>query len=184
MKTVQEYLIECNLLDQVLNGIEKITLNQEYKDTVKDALCLWRMATISKTAYIAGRCCPSKKVIQLHNELLKPGREDDRDTTLLHEIAHLLVDFFWGRILSRKPSAHGKEWKYVTKLIGGTPARCHKFEYFNELKKAKANHKYVCMDCGWECFTTRKLKNIDRRHHKGCQHKENHGHLIYKTIKL
>lgn len=175
MGTVSEYLEACGLIDQVLDGIELTAVSENYKEVALNALSEWRVTKITKSTITAGLCCYTDKEIKLHVELLKPGREVDRNDTLLHEIGHMLVRFFWGNILSRKVGAHGKEWKYVTSLIGGTPVRCHSYSYFNELSKAKAKHKYVCMDCGYEHFTQRLLKNMDRRHHVGCQKKTNGG---------
>lgn len=120
-----------------------------------------------------------RRTIQLHLELLKDGRENDRNDTFLHEVGYFLAHIFYG---SWKIKAHGREWKYITYNIGGKPTRCHSYEYFNELSKAGAKHKYVCQDCGWEHFTKRELKNIEQRHHQGCQHKKNGGHLTHIVL--
>ena len=179
-KSVADYLTECNLLDQVLDGIDKIpALADEVKEKAINEICEWKMDIISKTAHVAGRCCYYTKKIQLHAELLKSGREADRDVTLLHEIGHLLTGLVYR---FRVPKPHGKEWKYITRLIGGTPVRCHSFEYFNELSKSGAKHKYICQDCGWEHFTKRELKNIEYRHHNGCKHKKNGGHFTHIVL--
>ncbi len=186
-KTVSEYLEECGLVDQVLDGIDKITGNDDNKETALKALSTWTMAEIKKSTRVAGQCCYYDRKIKLHVELLKAGRENDRNDTLLHEIGHMLVKFFYssvsqGGFLRHAPKAHGREWKYVISLIGGVPERCHDYSYFADLRVSKAKHKYVCMDCGWEHFTQRALKNIDRRHHVGCSKKANGGRL--KHIQL
>jgi predicted SprT family Zn-dependent metalloprotease len=180
--TVAEYLEACGLVDQVLDGIDKITTNDDYKETAVNALSTWTMAKITKSVRTAGQCCYYDRKIKLHIELLKAGREIDRNDTLLHEIGHMLVKFFWGKILSRAPKAHGREWKHVTSLIGGVPERCHDYSYFADLRMAKAKHKYVCMDCGWEHFTQRALKNMDKRHHSGCTKKPNGGRLTHTVL--
>lgn len=180
--TVAEYLEKCGLVDKVLDGIDSIRVNEDKKETALNALSTWTMAKITKSVRVAGQCCYTDKRIRLHIELLKAGRENDRNDTLLHEIAHMLVRFFWSTSLFKKVSAHGREWKHVTSLIGGVPERCHDYSYFSELRMAKAKHKYVCMDCGWEHFTQRELKNIHLRHHSGCTKKANRGHLTHELV--
>ena len=185
--TVSEYLEKCGLVDKVLDGIDKITGNEDHKETALNALSTWTMAEIKKSTRTAGQCCYYDRKIKLHIELLKAGRENDRNDTLLHEIGHMLVEFFYssvsqGRFLRRRPRPHGREWKHITALIGGVPERCPDYSYFNDLKLAKAKHKYICMDCGWEHFTQRELKNLHLRHHTGCTKKENRGHLRHVIL--
>ena len=176
-QTVSEYLEECGLVDKVLDGIERSTDNEDRKQSALNSLCTWKMGLIKKSVRLAGQCCYYDRTIKLHVELLKPGREKDRNDTLLHEIGHMLVKIFWFR-----EKAHGKAWKYITTLIGGVPERCHAYSYFNDLKIAKAKHKYTCMDCGYEHFSQRALKNMDRRYHSGCSKKANGGRFTHITL--
>ena len=178
--SVSDYLIKCNLLDQVLDGINKAKIIECKKEAAVNELCEWTMGLITKSARVAGRCQHRYKRIQLHNELLKDGREKDRDDTLLHEIGHMLTHVFYGAV---KIKAHGWEWKYITSLIGGSPTRCHNYEYFNDLRVATAKHKYTCKDCGYEIYTKRALKNIDRRWHTGCRNKPNRGMLTHEILR-
>ena len=181
---VGDYLEACGLVDQVLEGVDKIPVSERIKEAALTALCTWKMGLIEKSTHMAGQCCYTDKKIRLHTELLKDGREKDRNDTLLHEVGHLLVSLLWTDrpIFQRKPAAHGKEWKYVTSSIGGIPERCHSYSYFTELSKAKAKHKYTCMDCGYEHFSQRALKNMDRRYHSGCRRKENRGLFTHITL--
>lgn len=176
-KTVSEYLEECGLVDKVLDGIDKISDVENYKQTAMNSVCSWKMGLIKKSTRVAGQCCHTERKIKLHIKLLKAGREGDRNDTLLHELGHMLVKIFWPR-----EKAHGKAWKYVTSMIGGVPERCHDYSYFKDLKIAKANHKYICKDCGYEHFSQKALKNMDRRYHTGCSRKSNGGQFTHITL--
>lgn len=184
---VADYLTECNLIDRVLDGIDKIAPESK-KDRILNALTSWNMKFGINSTSIAGRCSYRREIIELHNELLKVGREKDRNRTFIHEIAHLITHFLKDdeslrSLWRRKDSAHGHTWKRVMLALGSNPERCHNYEYFTDLKIKTAKHKYVCKDCGYEYFSQRALKNIDHRFHNNCRHKENGGRLTHYVIR-
>lgn len=55
-KSVADYLSECNLLDQVLDGISKTKVKECLKEAAINELCEWKMGLILKSARVAGRC--------------------------------------------------------------------------------------------------------------------------------
>ena len=79
---------------------------------------------------------------------------------------------------------HDYAWKAMMMALGAPATRCSSNEKVKELRKKKANHVYVCMDCNYEWFAMRRWKNDgEGRYHPSCQHKANKGRLINK-IKL
>ena len=184
---LDNYLDECGLLDQVLDGIDKIPWREEKQEKALGLLSSYKMGLITKSTHVAGRFSPRNEEIQLHEELLKPGREKDRDDTLLHEIGHLLTELVYKEdcfpCFGRKRNPHGREWKSIVSLLGGNNSRCHNYEYFKELQAAKAKHEYTCLDCGEKIYTQRKLKNMDRRSHTPCRFKENNGRFSHRVLR-
>lgn len=83
-----------------------------------------------------GSCHYRKKLITLSRHLALLCPEDEVRDTILHEIAHALVDeSVW----------HGPEWKAMAVKIGASPVRCYQGE-------ARIPGKWVsiCAQCGWQ----------------------------------
>lgn len=94
-----------------------------------------------RAALQAGRAWPGEKRILLHRELLKAGREGDRDATFLHECAHVLADRHHGLACR-----HGPLWRSVMVALGETPAVRHDIPYLS--RRAHAAYVWACTACG------------------------------------
>jgi predicted SprT family Zn-dependent metalloprotease len=91
----------------------------------------------------AGSANTELRKITLNLALLEPGREADRNATLLHECAHILAD-----LAHRRNCRHGKRWKEVMELLGEEPAVNHDLAYLSP--KLHARVTWVCKACGEE----------------------------------
>ncbi len=105
----------------------------------------------------AGSTNTELRKITLNLALLEPGREADRNATLLHECAHILAD-----LAHRRNCRHGKRWKEVMALLGEEPLVNHDLAYLSP--KLHARVTWVCKTCGEEYHYLRK----PRRRLKDC----------------
>lgn len=94
-----------------------------------------------RAAVLAGKAWPSEQRIVLHAELLKEGREADRDATFLHECAHILADRRYGR-----PCKHGSLWRATIVTLGELPTTHHDIPYLSRAAHAKV--VWTCSHCG------------------------------------
>lgn len=94
-----------------------------------------------RAAVLAGKAWPGDKRIVLHAELLKDGRETDRDSTFLHECAHILADRRYGR-----PCKHGALWRATIVTLGELPVTHHDIPYLS--RAAHARVIWSCTACG------------------------------------
>ena len=114
------------------------------------AACLAAMVmTSSRSKVQAGSANTALRKITLNPALLEPGREADRDSTLLHECAHILAD-----LAHRQNCRHGKRWKQVMELLGEEPLVNHDLAYLSP--KLHARVTWACLACGQEYHYVRK----------------------------
>ncbi|MBT6206019.1 MAG: hypothetical protein HOI34_20295, partial [Rhodospirillaceae bacterium] len=112
--------------------------------------CLASMVEADGRASVqAGKAWPSEQRIILHQELLKPGREEDRNATFLHECAHILADRHYG-----KACKHGPLWRATIVMLGELPVTHHEIPYLS--RKAHASYIWTCQACGEEYPFVRK----------------------------
>ena len=97
----------------------------------------------------AGSANTELRRITLNRALLEPGREADRNATLLHECAHILAD-----LAHRRNCRHGKRWKQVMALLGEEPSVNHDLAYLSP--KLHARITWICKACGEEYHYIRK----------------------------
>ena len=90
---------------------------------------------------MAGKALPCDKRIVLHAELLKDGREVDRDATFLHECAHVIADRRYGRACK-----HGPLWRATIVTLGELPVAHHDIPYLS--RDAHAKVIWRCTSCG------------------------------------
>ena len=95
----------------------------------------------ARAALQAGRAWPRERRILLHRELLRPGREAERDATFLHECAHVLTDLRHG-----EPCRHGPPWRATMALLGEPSAARHDIPYLS--REARARYVWTCAACG------------------------------------
>ena len=81
-------------------------------------------------------------MIDLNKRLfLSTGTISDFKNTVLHELAHIYANFYYG-----VNCGHDAKWKGLFTKIGGNGKRCHSYEV-NHLKAKTKSFEYSC-DCG------------------------------------
>jgi SprT protein len=115
---------------------------------VREALgCVVEISQRAKT--LAGAAYTEQRRIVLNAQLLRAGREGDRDSTFLHECAHILADLTHG-----KACRHGRPWREIMSLLGEPAEVGHRLEYLS--RKAHARISWVCVACGRKHYFVRK----------------------------
>tara|TARA_B100000676_G_scaffold167124_1_gene164216 strand:+ start:2665 stop:3195 length:531 start_codon:yes stop_codon:yes gene_type:complete len=139
--TVAEVAEEWLVADRLARAASLGAAYQDCLDSVVEA--------DGRAAVQAGKAWPHDQRIVLHQELLKPGREEDRDSTFLHECAHILADRHYG-----KPCRHGPLWRATIVMLGELPTTHHEIPYLS--RKAHASYIWTCVACGEEYPFVRK----------------------------
>lgn len=105
-------------------------------------LCLACKVEVSARGKLyAGKAYVSERRIVLHRELLPAGRESDRDSTFLHECAHILADLHYG-----KSCKHGPLWRATMVMLGELPTTHHDIPYLS--RETNAAVTWRCVTCG------------------------------------
>ena len=174
---LDDYLSFCGLLGRAINTLEYFA-KQRNLDASKlfaefNKYRMVRNNITSRTGQIHHR----KKRVELHVELLREGREEHRDQTLLHETAHLIVALLYpeSRFRHSRIKSHGVEWKIVMRHLGCRTDRCSDHDFINEYCAKKAKLMYACKRCEHEFPAQKRWKNVDRKYHPKCG-----GHLYLK----
>ncbi|MSP67490.1 MAG: M48 family peptidase [Alphaproteobacteria bacterium] len=106
------------------------------------AACLAASVALSSRARtMAGVAYPHRRRIVLNAALLLEGRGADRNSTFLHECAHIVADIGFGR-----SCGHGPEWQRVMHALGEAPDRCHDIAYLSAAATAQIVWRCVCCD--------------------------------------
>ena len=207
MVSLEAFIKQNGLEDQINLGLEHITKRFDVTDDkMKDyglhgfVKTFWAFAKIKwkvesfRSRAILGRCSHAKKIIEINEQLLLVGREMEMKSTLIHEIAHMVVQLIRPYLVYLKISNdaatthHGKLWKFVAISLGDDGQRTADYEFFSEYvleERAKKGHKheYKCKDCGHIYKTFRELTNVHRRRHGECKYRANGGHLEHKMVR-
>ena len=114
--------------------------------------CLRSTVEASGRAKIqAGAAYTRERRIVLNNALLLPGRESDRNSTFLHECAHILADLKHGR-----NCRHDRRWEDMMAMLGQAPLVRHKIDYISA--RAHAVVTWMCGNCGERYYFVRPPK--------------------------
>ena len=129
-------------------GVEPRLLNVSYLGYAY-VECLRSTVEVSARSKIqAGAAYTSDRRIVLNAALLGLGREKDRNSTLLHECAHILADLRHGR-----NCRHDRRWEQMMELLGEEPNVRHRIDYISA--KVHAVETWECSNCGEEYYFVR-----------------------------
>lgn len=96
----------------------------------------------SRLRTTAGQALYAKSLVRLNPKLLQFGTEEV-DTTLRHELAHLVARFRAGR---RRIAPHGPEWRQACRDLGlADEKRCHDLPL--PRMRQRTRHRYHCPHC-------------------------------------
>lgn len=112
--------------------------------------CLRSTVEISSRSKVqAGAAYTRERRIILNAALIVPGHEADRNSTFLHECAHILADLRHGR-----NCRHDSRWQKVMALLGEPPLVRHHIDYISA--RAHAVVTWTCSNCGEEYHFVRR----------------------------
>ena len=118
-----------NLKAQVIKKIEWCIAKykQEFVDEPK-----FPVVTYDLKGTTAGMAYSRANKIRLNLELLIKYKDDFINRTVVHEMAHIFVDYYYNRkrgIYATYPKPHGKEWRdMMYQLEIKTVTRCHSYQ--------------------------------------------------------
>jgi len=135
MSNLAEEISDC--IDRFVS-IAKQSWPNKLKDWNKPFWCFNLQGTTAGLAYYKAN------KIHLNHGLLIRNKQDFLSQTIPHEIAHLVAF----RVFGESGIGHGKEWKFVMRVFGIEPNRCHKYDV-SETKRKRTIKRYL-FSCGCE----------------------------------
>ena len=115
--------------------------------------------------------------------LLKENFEKFLESTVTHEVAHLLSYDYNGIVYTRNGniSHHGKEWKKMMAFLGVDAKRCHSYCVKNVIQKSRTRRwSYTCT-CGFDHQIATVTHNRIQRGQRSYSCKHCGGKLVYKS---
>lgn len=114
------------------------------------------------TGNTAGWAYAKLNTIKLNRDLLLKYGEQFINRTVVHEMAHRFVYFYYTNHYNyqfKKATPHGKEWKDMMIMLGiNDPQRCHSYEVVGSMRKQQRHH-YTCLcGCQFQLSTTKHNK--------------------------
>ncbi len=96
----------------------------------------------SRLRTTAGQAYYAKALVRMNPKLLQFGMEEV-ETTLRHELAHLVARFRAGR---KRIAPHGPEWRQACRDLGlADEKRCHDLPL--PRTRQRTRHRYMCPQC-------------------------------------
>lgn len=93
---------------------------------------------------IAGKAHYAEHLVKF-NEILALENSDTFETTIAHELAHLVT----GQLYPNAKQHHGPEFKAVMERLGYDPRTYHSYDTKSvSTKRVKIRYEYVCTTCG------------------------------------
>lgn len=168
MSNLIKFLEDTGTIDAFNTAVDKLAAKSNIshggREMILNEMRQYRVIANSRANTRAGACQVGKKIIQLHIRLYDKGREEQRNSTLLHEVGHALAHAVYGRVQS-----HGREWKTTMMLLGASTKRTCDFDFLAEAQKKTAKLVYACQRCEHEWLTQRKKKYPAHAYrHPGC----------------
>ena len=180
MQKLTDILDKYNLSGIVLVGLEKLSNEEKALDIWETLEEKWRFKVNHKVTRRIGQCRYPNPFgrrprmfgeIEIHGLLMEEGREETRDKTILHEVAHAV-----NKIMGTEDH-HGPNWKRIMRAFGLKPERCNTdteiSALLREKKVANSKYMYACQRCEHEFPAMRKKKYAPERynHKKPCRGK-------------
>lgn len=123
----------------------------------------------------AGRAYPSENLIKLNPDYYLKNAEDMIETTVPHEIAHLIARM----IDPINGGGHGRVWKVTMMHLGLKPERCHNYDTAPARLRSATKYIYACEKCGTEMELGSCRHKRIQAEGKRYFHKSDRGLLVY-----
>lgn len=143
-------------------------VNQKIEQCIEVAKNAYRLSEVRfpKVGYrltgtSAGRAHYITWEVEFNAALLTENVDEFIETTVPHEIAHLITDLVYpeahSRAYGKKRSPHGAEWRSVMRTLGvANPQRCHTFDVAS-VSNRKPRTEYLCVACGKQYMLSAKM---------------------------
>lgn len=96
-----------------------------------------RLDLKGKSAGEAGRDARGQYFMRFNREAITKHWEDMVNNTIPHELAHVITIVKYGTC------RHDADWRHVTRSLGGSADRCHRYELTPAKTKTRFRFKYV-----------------------------------------
>lgn len=173
-RPIADVLKEWKLSTQVKRGLRKMLKDDGRIERAENYLHSYRMVVNRRFKTCAGLTRYHSRLIDLNPALLEPGREEERNETILHEIAHVLA------YAAFRHHGHSEEWRDLLAYIGAkTTDRCHQYRF---LRGRERRYAYECKDCDYRLLRTRPIHKPGKLHHwyhPACKEKPNKGRFEF-----
>lgn len=100
-----------------------------------------------------------------YNEVLAKENGDEFDFVVIHEIGHLVTR----KLFPKAKQAHGPEFRYVMRSLGGKESTRHSFDVSSVKVKRKVKRFIAKCNCRTHSLTSAKAKELSRFHCKYCK---------------
>lgn len=141
------------------------------KSLIKSYVFSYEFKPNNRFTTCAGLTRYSQRLLELNHRLLKPGREKERNETLLHELAHVLAYRLY------RHHGHGEPWQDIMRRLGiSDPYRYHEYSFLRS--SYKKHYIYECKDCGFQSHRSKKIHKEGKLHlwyHAPCLKRRNKG---------
>ena len=180
MQKLTDILDKYNLSGTVLAGLERLSDEEKALDIWETLEEKWRFKVNHKVTSRTGSCRPPSSglgrrrarpfgEIEVHGLKMEEGREESRNDTILHEVAHAVNPMLFGSC-----DHHGPNWKRIMRAFGIKPERCNTDKEvtadLHDMRINKAKLLYACQRCEHVFPAMRKKKYPAERysHPKPC----------------
>ena len=103
--------------------------------------------------------CVDEATIRVNGAILIDHTERYLNRTVPHEVAHLIVKYYYSRVKKLTTTPHGKMWKYTMMLLGVQDiGRCHSYSLRTEEVRRQRRFLYACPCKTFNLSTTRHNK--------------------------
>ncbi len=152
--TVAEVAKAWNL-DERLECVSRI--GRAYGECLRSAVEVTRRART-----LAGIAYTDERRIVLNAQLLVPGREEHRDSTFLHECAHMVANVRYGC-----NCRHDWRWRRIMDMLGEPPEVSHTLDFLS--RELHAVVTWICTACGEDYhFVRRPRRRIQDCYCRAC----------------
>lgn len=156
--TVEKFARQIGEADlfNVFPGV--VTSVRESDAFVKTLTCDVWMKIFRKGTVRAGQADVVRGQVQINSKLFTLGTQQHVRETFLHEVGHLLADYFYEASCN-----HDYRWVRMARLLGDTGDRCHDYDYLKSQRRQVRNLTYACVACGFKYPRSRRLNTARYR---------------------
>lgn len=141
--------VQSNIKDRVESTI------LQYENIFGDSI-VRPVVDFSLTGRTAGWSNYGRGMLNFNVQLAEANESDFLGSTVPHEVAHWVQRHKYGYYQgTKKVMPHGAEWKYLMRVIGVAPVRCHSYDTTKVAKRKLKTYTFKCSCKEWELTSIR-----------------------------